>query len=325
MGGRIEDDLVECKTDWPDPQKAARRLAAHANGARGQEIVWIVGLDEERHCVHRVSDDEVASWWDQVRRHFDEEICPRVEVLRVPTSPEHSVTSLFFATDRSPYVVTKGGEQGGFDRDVPYREGNRTRSAHRHELLRMLSAAAMPPQIEVVWCRLASHSSTASGGTDDLLFTIEGNVFFDTPTSGQLVALAKHRMKGTLHFGATSSSGVELEPLPLAELELHHEIVRYQQAEGTFRSAVAMDAVYEEPHPAGVDSRTGAIYIAGPGALYLEARATLPGRLRIALAEVREVELRLLLPVSGGDRPAMCSAVLSRRAGDQWTYRALGE
>ena len=34
-GKRIEDDLVECKSQWPDPQKrsSARQLAGHANKA----------------------------------------------------------------------------------------------------------------------------------------------------------------------------------------------------------------------------------------------------------------------------------------------------
>ena len=46
-GRRVEDDLIECKSEWPDPQKraAARQLAGHANKARDEPILWIIGLE----------------------------------------------------------------------------------------------------------------------------------------------------------------------------------------------------------------------------------------------------------------------------------------
>lgn len=50
-----EDHVVELKTDWPgDWPKAARRIAAHANSARQQPILWIIGLDEKARA-HRWS------------------------------------------------------------------------------------------------------------------------------------------------------------------------------------------------------------------------------------------------------------------------------
>jgi len=61
-GKRIEDDLVECKGEWPDPQKrsAARQLAGHANKAGSEPILWIIGLDEKSHALTHPSPVEVA-------------------------------------------------------------------------------------------------------------------------------------------------------------------------------------------------------------------------------------------------------------------------
>ena len=40
-----EDFLVELKRDWIDEAKAARRIAGHANAARGENILWLIGFD----------------------------------------------------------------------------------------------------------------------------------------------------------------------------------------------------------------------------------------------------------------------------------------
>jgi hypothetical protein len=35
---KVEDSRVELKREWPVPEKGARRLAAHANAALGEEM-----------------------------------------------------------------------------------------------------------------------------------------------------------------------------------------------------------------------------------------------------------------------------------------------
>jgi hypothetical protein len=46
--GQPNDDArVELEAGWPDdPKKAARRIAGHANAARGTPILWMIGVDE---------------------------------------------------------------------------------------------------------------------------------------------------------------------------------------------------------------------------------------------------------------------------------------
>jgi hypothetical protein len=52
-----------------------------------------------------------------------------------------------------------------FEREVPWRDGNRTRSAHRDELLRVLVEAVMPPEATVVrWELRAIHRAAEETG-----------------------------------------------------------------------------------------------------------------------------------------------------------------
>ena len=51
----IEDDRVELKAEWPDALKAARRIAGHANAARGEPILWLIGVDEKAGAIPRAN------------------------------------------------------------------------------------------------------------------------------------------------------------------------------------------------------------------------------------------------------------------------------
>ena len=48
-----EDDRIELKGVWPEPsgRRTARQLAGHANAARGERVLWIVGLSEEHGLI----------------------------------------------------------------------------------------------------------------------------------------------------------------------------------------------------------------------------------------------------------------------------------
>lgn len=43
----VEDSRVELKRAWPtNYANAARRIAGHANAARGEAVLWLIGIDE---------------------------------------------------------------------------------------------------------------------------------------------------------------------------------------------------------------------------------------------------------------------------------------
>jgi hypothetical protein len=65
-----------------------------------------------------------------------------------------TLVALCFETDRAPYVVLNadfGTVRGDpAKREVPWREGNSTRSAKRQELLRLLAPTVRLPEVEIL-------------------------------------------------------------------------------------------------------------------------------------------------------------------------------
>jgi hypothetical protein len=133
----VEDSLVELKSRWPvAEQKTARQIAGHLNAARGEPVLWIVGVDDDAKTVVGARPEELANWWPAIEKHFDGLAPTLLHVLNVPFG-ETAVVGLLFDSSRGPFVV-KCPNSGGPDREVPWREGNRTRSARREDLLRLL-------------------------------------------------------------------------------------------------------------------------------------------------------------------------------------------
>ena len=156
-GGRIEDDRVEAKREWPtDHRRAARQIAGLANAAAGEPIMWIVGLDEGGHRVCDPGDVEPSNWWNQVSSRFSD-VPPDLTLLRVAT-PHGAVAALWMDTGRTPYVVTTDG-RGGVDREVPWRRGTTLRSAHRSEILRSVIREAEAPRTRPNRWMGPSHSA----------------------------------------------------------------------------------------------------------------------------------------------------------------------
>src|SRR5262249_53745692 len=77
-----EDARVELKAEWTDPQKAARQIAGHANAARGEPILWLIGVDKDR-GVTGADYNELANWYPQVQSQFDA-LAPRLVDVNVP-------------------------------------------------------------------------------------------------------------------------------------------------------------------------------------------------------------------------------------------------
>jgi hypothetical protein len=133
----VEDSRVELKATWIEGEKAASRLAGHANAARGLPILWLIGVDENNKTLTNINHLERESWYTSVQRHFDG-FAPRLSCDVNLGIAGSVVVALYFETDReAPYVIKSS--KGGFpDFIVPWREGTRLRAARRDELLRIL-------------------------------------------------------------------------------------------------------------------------------------------------------------------------------------------
>jgi hypothetical protein len=145
-GQPLEDSRVELKREWIDAVKAARQLAGHANAARGDDILWLVGLDEKGQQVSGVDPAGLLDWWNKTKAQFDE-LHPAMTDLVVPVGGDVSVMALLFETDRAPFVVKVAAS----DRlDVPWRDGTGVRSARRSDLLRVLAPIKQRADFEVL-------------------------------------------------------------------------------------------------------------------------------------------------------------------------------
>ena len=147
----IEDGRVELKADFIDAVKAARRIAGHANAARGESILWIIGIDE-KNGINNISGTDLAEWWPKVQSHFDSHV-PGLQdfVLNVDGTP---IYLLHFDTSEAPFVIKNpkfGTRNGGsVEREVPWREGTKVRSATREDLIKLLLPTVSLPDVEVL-------------------------------------------------------------------------------------------------------------------------------------------------------------------------------
>jgi hypothetical protein len=315
-GGRIEDDLVECKGEWPDPQKrsVARHLGGHANKAREEPIWWIIGLEEKSHGLTSPSPIELADWWASVASCFDPPASELEHHRVVSVGEQQAVTALRFLTDGSPYVIKGGGQNGGLEREVPIRDGTRTRSARRDELLRLLVPAVGPPSAQLLSVSLnAQYYQGTQGGPDRTYLNLTATVFFQQPAvSTGVVMLPAHLMHARLDFdgsigslrGGLRYSTSQAGGLPFSSGQQNQPIV------------VTTPTILH-----GVDRRTDGVVITGPGSLTVSSAPRLDGDLRSRLAAVDVVQMHLSFGVAGIERRVNLDAQLDSAHDDQDVHR----
>jgi hypothetical protein len=100
---KVEDFRVELKSEWIyPPEKAARRIAAHANSAFGSDILWIIGLDEDKGVLGiQEQETDLADWWHQVQAQFDG-LSPNLLDFNIYIDGL-VIKCLLFDTSRPPY------------------------------------------------------------------------------------------------------------------------------------------------------------------------------------------------------------------------------
>jgi len=182
-GHAVEDDRLEFKRDWPGPDKA-RQLAGAANRSRGDDLIYVIGIDENTGVIHPTGGVDPANWWSSLESSFDEISPELVRHLSVPITDTERVVALHFRTDRTPYIV-RVQNGGATEREVPIRDGTRTRSARRHELLKMLYPSAELPQLTLLEGSLRAAKPSYSGGDADSVCELKlwCRGYFEIPTT----------------------------------------------------------------------------------------------------------------------------------------------
>ena len=192
-GQPIEDSHIELKSEWVEPAKAARKIAGHANAARGMPILWLIGVGDNGEVIG-ADHNELSTWYAGVKSRFDE-LGPKLSMdVNVPVQGR-TVSALLFETDRAPYVV-KNPNGGQVTLEVPWREATAIRSAKRADLLRILSRNQQEPDLEVVNCRFEFPQlilDADSEGAGSLRLDI-----YIIPRGDEPIVIPFHRCEGFL-------------------------------------------------------------------------------------------------------------------------------
>ena len=251
-----EDSRVELKSTWPDPEKAARQIAGHANAARGDYILWIIGLDESKGVVG-VEEKELASWFLKVESCFDG-LAPELTDLNVRIGKQ-TLVALLFSSDRAPFVVKNSvyGKQGAgsVELEVPWREGRRVRSARRIDLIRLLEPSIHKPTIEIL---SASVTVNVNEGNED---NVSYNWFVNAsayvvPVYGESIVIPFHKCNLRLKLDQIEIRDwkhFQLEPPELLKLLGRRSLISKK-----------VDSLT-------IASTRSEVIIEGPGKLHLEA------------------------------------------------------
>ncbi len=188
-GGRVENATTELKRQWPDALKTARRLAGQANAARGEQIIWIVGIDEETGEYAEPSKADLADTWKEVQAKFDA-TAPELVTDLVVVRDAGTVHALLFDTSRPPYVVVDQDRS-----EILWRDGTRIRPAKRHELLRLLTAQASIPEVDLITAEVVVADFQSTPPNMNLVVRLCAYI---TPTSRERLVFPEHRVMCTI-------------------------------------------------------------------------------------------------------------------------------
>ncbi len=190
-GRPVEDDRIEIKAIWIGEVNAARRLAAHANIARGEPILWLVGLDEKRRVVTGAEPVEMANWLPAVAKHFDGAAPTLLGHLNIHIE-DQTITALYFRTDLGAPFVIKNPKGGYPEFEIPWRKGTRLRSAARADLLSLLVPITRTPHVRLLSVQLSlvvtQNNPVVSGNErgDRFDWKIDAS-FYITPKSSKAI------------------------------------------------------------------------------------------------------------------------------------------
>lgn len=289
-GQPVEDSRVELKATWLEAAKAARRIAGHANAARGEPILWLIGVDEKNGVV-AVEHQEFANWWAEVKACFDG-LAPDVTDLNV-LAGGHTIVALLFQTDRAPFVVKNPayGNRGGgaVSLEVPWREGTSVRSATRADLLRLLSPLQALPTFEMLSGSLVAKLEEVKS---QLYWSLAIDLYADS-TSDETIVIPYHRCGAAFRI-AGKWEWTSLEDLALAPP------VRISLF-GVSQAVVSASRT--------IDASPDQVAISGPGRIDLTAATRTSD---VDLGPSGDAEVRVTLVPTNGEYPVTLHVQLAR-------------
>lgn len=263
----VEDSLVELKSSWISPEKAARRIAGHANSARGSNILWVIGVDEDQGVVG-VESNELSNWFNSIQSQFDGTV-PPIQSVNIKLEKK-TIVAILFETIGAPYVIKNpsfGKEKGNVVQfEVPWREGTSIRSASRNELLTILTPVINKPRIEIlggIFDAKIMERKNWDDSPDRFEWKLRLFLYIE-PTSHERVVIPFQRCEGVFYFSNSEKKyrfrWVSLEPESVTWLKKRqsdNKIVGYK----TIKHSITIENTHDE------------LVLNGPGQCFLDAHA----------------------------------------------------
>ena len=288
----VEDDRVELKREWPkDPNKVARHIAAHANASRGDEILWLFGIDEDG-AIPGVEKEEFSNWFFQVEAEFNDRICPTPTTVNIPHN-NVTVLAVRFETNRSPFLV-KNARYGNKDTrvawEVPWREANSTRTATRNDLLKILVPKSEECRFSIEAVDLSFFFGEKRGLTSTL--NLIARIFVD-PFPGMDIPFLNQ-------FSDVNVSSDEIGLIDLKEKLRFYNTLPTPRRSEVFPSREQSSLIFESPD---------GVVIQGPGYVIAKASGDFTGDVRAA---TKGLEARFLIDTGPHRNPLVDSMRLTR-------------
>jgi hypothetical protein len=290
-GALNEDSRVELKREWIPAEKAARRLAAHANSALGEPILWLIGVDQKSGELIQSLND-LATWWPSVTKHFDG-MPP--EVVDIALSVDGKmIMALCFDTEQRPFVVKLKQDF----LEVPWRDGTRTRSATRSELIRLLSPVVDLPNFEILNANfVAKQTQPEPKSIWELTVTLTIYVF---PKKEGRVVFPFHRASCKVQIDSNAIT------FPHLQLDV---LMRPDIAARGFG-----------PPSATTQASTSELIVTGPGSFILRAQTTMEQ----LPAMLDKASVRVTITPAGSEVTAVFKMLLTKQpsaTGSEIKYR----
>lgn len=296
----VEDSNVELKSKWSDRfDRMARRLAGHCNAARGEPVLWIIGIDEKSDKVVGAERSDLVKWLDAVRLHFDS-LPPDLEKDMVVPVEDTSVVAMLFDTSRAPYVVKNpaNGQPGGgpVEREVPWRDGTSVRSARREDLIRLLVPIHHLPAIELLNASLGVSTytdCTTDPVKEGLRWELSLELYVE-PVDRNRVVIPVHRCV------ASTVALLNSEPCPLKKIRMGPWLRAVTGGGPAFPTDMRLSRT--------IDSSPTEVIVDGPGLVLFSAETITPP---IDREEFRgEVDYSVVLGFSGSNHEFRLSGTL---------------
>ncbi len=198
---------------WPKAALAARRLAAQANAARGNPLLWLVGIDV--HGKRRPADRKGFEKWQRALRLYFDGLIPEMEALVVPAGGGKFVVAVGIETTRAPFVVRAGAKEEALE--VPWhdREAGKIRSASRFDLVRMFTPLGELPHFEVLEAELTFFRNVIPRTKATYRWTLDAALYV-VPRGDARIVVPLQRVRANVEIlgAGFASRGVDISLTP---------------------------------------------------------------------------------------------------------------